>query len=173
MRPQTAAPVFGSAEEDFVELLPIVGHDVLHVSRVLQPALYLQAAGPGIEQGFQVAGAVHIPKRQQMFLFQQHAFLLLLAPHPLPLYQVERQAAELGTLAAVGRTPETVFGGKATSVVADTNGSMYEHFQAHLRHLFVYLPHLVEGEFPGQHHLPESQIAEPGHLCGGLVVHLR
>ncbi len=85
---------FWAAFEDGVELLAVVGGDVLHIAHVLVAALDLERAHAGIHQVGQVGGLVVVLHRQQVFLEGDHTALVVL--------EGVGQAAGLGTVATVG-----------------------------------------------------------------------
>ena len=50
---------------------------------------------------------------------------------------------------------------------------MHESLKGHLGHSLMDAANLGQGEFAGQHHLTEAQVAQPPHLIDSAVVHLR
>ena len=92
---------------------------------------------------------------------------------PVGINQVERHAAELRTLATVGRPPEAILRGIALSAIADAEGTVDEDLQLYIRHGLVDGANLVDRQFAGKHDPPESQLLQPAHLLGRAVVGLR
>ena len=88
------------------------------------------------------------------------------------IHQIELHTAELGTLATIGRTAETIMRGIALSAVAHTKGSVNEDLQLDVGHRLMDGAYLVDGEFAGQHHAAETKVAQPSYLFRRAVVSL-
>ena len=86
--------------------------------------------------------------------------------------EVELHTTELGTLATIGRTAETILRGVALSAVAHTEGSVNEDLQLDVGHRLMDGAYLVDGEFAGQHHAAEAQVAQPSYLLCRAIISL-
>ena len=144
--------------------MPIRGRHVLDVAYILQPSLYLEASDTCIHHRFEVAEAIHVAKREQVLVLDKRP--------TFSIFEREGQSAELGALATIGRTAETVLRGIATPAIRDAEGTVDEDFEAGLRNGLMDVAYLVEREFASQHNLFEALFAEPRHLLCGTVVHL-
>ena len=154
----------GMAGNNLVEPLTIGCRDVLHIVGILQAAFNLERNGTGLHQLFQVVNQAKVFQRQQVTALLYHL--------AVAVSQVEGQAAELGTSAAVGTTAEAILRGIALSAITDAERAMHEDFELDIGHLPVNLADFIDREFSGQHHATESQRAQPRHFFGSAVVGL-
>ena len=89
------------------------------------------------------------------------------------IHHIERQSAELGTLATVGTTAEAMLADVALTAIAHAQRPVHEDFERCLRYGLVYLANLLQREFACQDHLTESGFGQELHLACRAVVHLR
>ena len=89
---------------------------------------------------------------------------------PFAIYEVERQAAELGTFSPIGAATEAILRGVAATAVADTEGTMNEDFEGHGWHSGMDCPNLIEGKFTGKHRLLVSRGQAATDIVDGPVV---
>ena len=102
-------------------------------------------------------------------------------PPSFSILEGEFQSAELGAGTTVGTPAEAVLRGITHPGEAHTERPVDESLELHLRHLLMDGAHLIEREFPGQHHPGKSLAIEPSHLssiavvglCAGVQFHLR
>ena len=85
---------------DGIEALAIGRNDILDVGNVLQSALNLERTGTCLHQFLQMLQLAHVLQRQQVTLVFQFA--------SVGIKQIELHAAELRTLATIGRTLEAI-----------------------------------------------------------------
>ena len=60
--------IFRTAGQDSVQLLPVISCDILDIIDIFQPSFDLKGRDTCIQQGFQLAGTVHVLKRKQVFM---------------------------------------------------------------------------------------------------------
>ena len=154
----------GMTPYERIEALAIGRHHVLDVAHILQPAFYLERGGTCSNQFFQMVRQVQVLQRQQVTLVLQLT--------AVGIDEVELHAAELGTLATVGRATETVLGNIAQATVADTQGSVDKDLQLDVGNLLVNLGYLPGRQFTSQHDTAKTAVAQPAHLLGRAVVRL-
>ena len=92
--------ILGTTTENGIEPTTIESGDILHIGHILEPPLYLEGTNSRIHHLLQGGTAVHVTERKKV--------ALLLDDVPLCIFQREGKAAELCTLASVGRASETV-----------------------------------------------------------------
>ena len=158
------ADVFRTAGKDGVEPLTVVGGDVLDVRDVFETALNLERADAGVEHLLEMVAAVHVAQREQVTIADERVAVGIL--------KGEGQAAELGTLAAVGRAAEAVLRGVALAAVADAEGTVDKSLEWHVGHGGMDVGHLLKAQFAGQHRLAEAQLLQQLNLLRRTVVHL-
>ena len=130
-----------------VDVLPVPGGHVLHICHILESSFDFEGAYACVHHFFERLSAVHVAQREQVAVGNQRA-----SP---PVDQVEGQAAELGTAAAVGRACEAVLRGIAPPAVAHAQRTVNEGFERYL-YCRCNLADLSERSLSGQHNLPES-----------------
>ena len=151
--------------DDGVQPLTVGGRHVLYIAHVLEPPLYLERGGTSLGQRLKVLQLVHVAKRQQV--------TVVLYNMTISVDKVEGHTAELRTLAAVGRTSETVLRSIAQAAVADAEGTVDKDLELDIGHSLVDGTNLVDRQLTRQHHTTKAQTAQPTHLLGRTVVSLR
>ena len=164
MAPRGSAVLVGVAADDGIQALAVGGHDISDVRLILQSALNLQRRGTSFYQLFQVVYLAEVFQRQQVALVFPFT--------ALAVNQIELHAAELCTLAAIGRTAEAILRGIAQSAIADAQGTMHKNLQLDIGHGLMDGGNLWNRQFAGQHHTPETQRAQPAHLRRRAIVGL-
>ncbi len=153
-----------AALEDLVEQQAIVGRDVLHVAHVLVAALDLERADAGVDQRLQVAALVVVLHRQQVLVVGHDA--------ALAIGQRVRQAASLGTVAAVGAAARVGVRDIALAGERDAQGAVDEVFERRVD-LCADLADLGYRQFACQHQLGEADVAQELRFLYGADVALR
>ena len=116
--------VFGTAFENLVEFLPVIGRTVFYVGHVFESSLYLERRYTRIEKLLQSVALIEVPKREQMLVFGDDI--------AFPVYEGIGKPAVLGAFAPVGTASAHRFAKIALSAVTDAQGSMHENFERDL-----------------------------------------
>ncbi len=86
--------------------------------------------------------------------------------------KVELQSAELRTGTAVGAPSEAVLRGIAHARIAHAERTVHKHLEFHVGHVAVDGGNLLQTQLAGEHHAPETPVAQPSHFRRRAVVGL-